>query len=55
MFVLRTSIGAEIFSAMGEFVNAFINCVVPGVEFVYGKNYMEHFFAFKVRMSLKAL
>ena len=49
LFVLRTSVGTEIFGAMGEFVAEFIDCVIPGVELVFGKNYMDHFFAFKVR------
>ena len=52
-FVLRTDVGAEIFSAMGDFVTEFINCVTPGVEFVYGAHYYEHFFAFKVSFLLK--
>ncbi|MCA9109866.1 MAG: NupC/NupG family nucleoside CNT transporter [Planctomycetaceae bacterium] len=48
LFILKTSIGEVIFQAMGDFFTGLLNYVDVGAEFVFGVNYAEHFFAFKV-------
>lgn len=53
LFVLRTSIGQTTFSFLGKQVENFLSHVIGGVEFVFGENYKDFEFAFKV--SLKVL
>jgi concentrative nucleoside transporter, CNT family len=48
LFVLRTKIGASVFDAIGNVFLALLSCVDAGSEFVFGENFAEHFFAFKV-------
>ncbi|MAT71059.1 MAG: NupC/NupG family nucleoside CNT transporter [Planctomycetaceae bacterium] len=47
-FVLQTSVGAQVFDAVGAVFLALLECVNAGSEFVFGADYAEHFFAFKV-------
>ncbi len=47
-FVLRTQVGAAVFDAVGNVFLALLSCVDAGSEFVFGANFAEHFFAFKV-------
>jgi len=47
-FILRTMAGERVFDAVGDIFLALLNCVNAGSEFVFGANYAEHFFAFKV-------
>lgn len=47
-FVLRTSAGAALFDAIGDIFLALLSCVDAGSEFVFGADFAEHFFAFKV-------
>jgi CNT family concentrative nucleoside transporter len=48
LFVLRTRIGAAIFDSIGSVFLALLACVDDGSKFVFGDNFAEHFFAFKV-------
>jgi concentrative nucleoside transporter, CNT family len=48
LFILRTPIGAAIFDGIGAVFLALLDCVNAGSEFVFGENFAEHFFAFKV-------
>jgi len=47
-FIVRTPIGAAVFETIGDVFLALLNCVNAGSEFVFGADYAEHFFAFKV-------
>lgn len=48
LFILKTSLGKIVFQAMGDFFTSTLNYVDAGSEFVFGADYEEHFFAFKV-------
>ncbi|XP_048763620.2 sodium/nucleoside cotransporter 2-like isoform X2 [Ostrea edulis] len=48
LFVLRTSIGQTTFSFLGKQVENFLSHVIGGVEFVFGENYKDFEFAFKL-------
>lgn len=48
LFVLRTGIGFLLFNTIGNLVTAFLNFSDAGAEFVFGENFREIFFAFKV-------
>jgi CNT family concentrative nucleoside transporter len=47
-FILRTTVGAAVFDAIGGVFLALLECVNEGSEFVFGPNYAENYFAFKV-------
>jgi CNT family concentrative nucleoside transporter len=47
-FIIRTSAGEATFEAIGNVFLALLGCVDAGSEFVFGADYAEHFFAFKV-------
>ncbi len=48
LLILKTSIGKAVFAAMGDFFTGLLDFVDVGAEFVFGANFAEHFFAFKV-------
>ncbi|XP_078492520.1 sodium/nucleoside cotransporter 1-like isoform X2 [Ciona intestinalis] len=48
MIILRTQAGFDAFNWLGSLAQTFINYVNAGSAFVFGKNYMDHAFAFKV-------
>lgn len=48
LLILRTSIGFRAFKGLGDQVSAFLEYTSAGASFVFGENYTEHFFAFKV-------
>nr|XP_034336702.1 sodium/nucleoside cotransporter 2 isoform X2 [Crassostrea gigas]XP_034336703.1 sodium/nucleoside cotransporter 2 isoform X2 [Crassostrea gigas] len=48
LFVLRTNVGQQTFSFLGKQVEHFLSHVIAGVEFVFGKNYVDFEFAFKL-------
>lgn len=48
LFVLRTNVGQQTFSFLGKQVEHFLSHVIAGVEFVFGENYVDFEFAFKV-------
>jgi len=48
LFVLRTPVGAAVFDTVGDVFLALLGCVDAGSKFVFGDNFAEHFFAFKV-------
>ncbi|XP_038047159.1 solute carrier family 28 member 3-like isoform X2 [Patiria miniata] len=48
LFILRTSIGFQIFDFLGVVVQTFLEFTDAGSEFVFGAGFQEHFFAFKV-------
>jgi len=48
VFVMRTGIGFQIFNGIGNLVTAFLNFSDAGAEFVFGENFRDIFFAFKV-------
>jgi CNT family concentrative nucleoside transporter len=45
---MRTGIGFQIFNGIGNLVTAFLNFSDAGAEFVFGENFRDIFFAFKV-------
>ena len=51
LFVLRTKVGFMIFDFLGDLVQTFLAYTDEGAIFVFGDNYMDHFFAFKVRLA----
>jgi concentrative nucleoside transporter, CNT family len=48
VFVLRTPIGFQIFNVIGNLVSTFLNFSDVGARFVFGDNFKDIFFAFKV-------
>ena len=48
LFVLRTSVGQQLFAGIGSLFSQLLDCVQEGSSFVFGEAYTEHFFAFKV-------
>ncbi|XP_019410936.1 PREDICTED: solute carrier family 28 member 3 [Crocodylus porosus] len=48
LITLRTKAGFEVFNWLGRQVQAFLEYSDAGAEFVFGKKYVDHFFAFKV-------
>lgn len=48
LLILRTSIGFKAFKGLGDQVSVFLDYADVGAKFVFGDNYLEHFFAFKV-------
>lgn len=48
VFVLLVPFGFVIFNAIGSAVNTFLNFSDAGAEFVFGADFRDHFFAFKV-------
>ena len=48
LFVLRTNVGQQTFSFLGKQVEHFLSHVIAGVEFVFGDNYKDFEFVFKV-------
>ena len=51
LFILRTKVGFMIFDFLGDLVQTFLDYTDEGAIFVFGDNYMDHFFAFKVRST----
>ena len=48
LLVLRTESGHNFFKGVGDFVTQLLNYVDVGSAFVFGDNFGDHFFAFKV-------
>jgi len=48
LLILKTSGGRAFFGAASEYVTAFLDFSDAGARFVFGDNFTEHFFAFKV-------
>ncbi len=48
LFILRTAVGLAIFKWLGEVVSAFLDFSDAGASFVFGENFQDFFFAFKV-------
>uniref|UniRef100_H2ZLR9 Sodium/nucleoside cotransporter n=1 Tax=Ciona savignyi TaxID=51511 RepID=H2ZLR9_CIOSA len=48
MIILRTQAGFDAFNWLGSLAQTFINYTNAGAAFLFGPNYMDHFFAFKV-------
>jgi len=48
LFILRTAIGFTIFEWLGSTVSGFLNYSDAGASFVFGENFQDFFFAFKV-------
>ncbi|MBO0350682.1 NupC/NupG family nucleoside CNT transporter [Phormidium pseudopriestleyi FRX01] len=48
LFILRTAPGLALFKFLGARVNDFLNFADVGSAFVFGENFKEHFFAFKI-------
>jgi concentrative nucleoside transporter, CNT family len=48
LFILKTSMGAAIFQNIGAFFTSILGFVDAGTSLVFGKQYVHHFFAFKV-------
>lgn len=48
LIILRTAVGLAVFQWLGNIVSAFLNFSDAGASFVFGENFEEFFFAFKV-------
>lgn len=48
LMILRTEWGFSIFKWLGDRATEFLDYVVAGAEFVFGKKYEDHYFAMKV-------
>lgn len=48
LLILRTSVGYDAFTWLGKRVSEFLDHTDAGVEFVFGKSYVDHYFALKV-------
>lgn len=48
LFVLRTAAGEAVFDSIGTVFLALLDCVDAGSKFVFGDDFADHFFAFKV-------
>ncbi len=48
LIILRTAVGFRVFSWLGSGVGAFLNFSDAGALFVFGENFQDFFFAFKV-------
>uniref|UniRef100_A0A6J0V9N2 Sodium/nucleoside cotransporter n=1 Tax=Pogona vitticeps TaxID=103695 RepID=A0A6J0V9N2_9SAUR len=48
LITLRTKVGFDSFSWLGQQVQTFLEYTNAGAEFVFGEKYTDHFFAFKV-------
>jgi len=48
LFILRTALGLAVFQWLGEVVSAFLDFSDAGAAFVFGENFQDFFFAFKV-------
>ncbi|MGB3292205.1 MAG: NupC/NupG family nucleoside CNT transporter [Phormidesmis sp.] len=48
LFILRTAVGLAIFQWLGGVVSAFLDFSDAGASFVFGENFEDFFFAFKV-------
>ena len=48
LFILRTAVGLAVFQWLGEVVSAFLDFSDAGAAFVFGENFEDFFFAFKV-------
>lgn len=52
LFILRTQVGLALFSWLGGLIVTFFDYSDPGSIFVFGENFKESFFAFKVLPSI---
>jgi CNT family concentrative nucleoside transporter len=52
LFVLRTSVGQQLFAGIGNIFSQLLDCVQEGSSFVFGESYTDHFFAFKVLSTI---
>ncbi|XP_039269230.2 sodium/nucleoside cotransporter 2-like [Styela clava] len=52
LIILRTKAGFEAFNWLGEIAQTFLNFVNKGSSFVFGKNYTDFYFAFKVLLII---
>ena len=48
LLILKTKTGLAVFKFLGNIVSQFLNFSDTGAKFVFGDNFAEHFFAFKV-------
>lgn len=48
IFILKTPVGEQLFIGIDKVFQALLGCVDAGTKFVFGDNYTDHFFAFKV-------
>ncbi|XP_068698446.1 solute carrier family 28 member 3-like [Montipora foliosa] len=48
LFILRTTVGFQAFKGIGDQVAHFLDYADVGAKFVFGDEYLNHFFAFKV-------
>ena len=51
--MLRVDFGYQLFKFFGDQVTTFLGYTDYGSILVFGENFADHFFAFKVRISLK--
>ncbi|NXU41760.1 S28A3 protein, partial [Drymodes brunneopygia] len=48
ILILRTKVGFDVFNWLGIQIQTFLEYTDAGAKFVFGNNYTDHFFAFKV-------
>ena len=53
--MLKTSFGFDAFKWLGDRVSEFLKHTDAGSIFVFGDTYLNHFFAFSVRVHLKKI
>ena len=49
VLLMNTEFGFTLFKFMGERIITFLDFTDKGAELVFGPNFRDHFFAFKVR------
>jgi len=52
LLILRTSAGFSSFKFLGSTVQTFLDFTNAGAKFVFGDDFLKHFFAFKVRIVI---
>ena len=53
LLVLRTSWGRAAFTWLADLMTDYMDFTDSGSKFAFGKNYHEHFFAFRVRSKYR--
>ena len=51
VFVMRLKIGNDLFRFLGDSVTAFLEYTDYGSHLVFGNNFKDHFFVFKVKLK----
>jgi CNT family concentrative nucleoside transporter len=52
VFVMRVDFGYQLFKFFGDLFVTFLDFIDPACELVFGKNFRDHYFIFKVFQKL---